>query len=135
MFVSSSISLCRKQHLPKIRTLFCLVDIKKRSFLISCVLIFFGTLAVISVFEVQQSINQVNRFFAGSIVSISHGYETVLYVISSPLMRGSSTGRAPDSRFCDISDPNPFRSTILLSEFCLSQKCCADSLSVCPTPV
>ena len=35
LFVRSS--LCRGQHLPKIRTLFCLVHIKKRSLLTSCV--------------------------------------------------------------------------------------------------
>ena len=29
-------SLFRRQHLPKIRTLFCLLDIKKHSFLTSC---------------------------------------------------------------------------------------------------
>ena len=32
--------LCRRQHLSKICTLFCLVDIKKRSFLTSCVFCF-----------------------------------------------------------------------------------------------
>ena len=30
-------SLCRRKHLPKICTLFCLDHIKKRSFLTSCV--------------------------------------------------------------------------------------------------
>ena len=37
LFVRLSLCRTRRQHLPKIRTLFFLVDIKKRSFLTFCV--------------------------------------------------------------------------------------------------
>ena len=46
-------------------------------------------------------------------------------------------GRASDSRFYDINDPssNPVRSTGKRSEVFRIKTNCADSLSVCSTPV
>ena len=37
LYLFVRLSLCRRQYMPKIRALFCLVVIKKRSFLTSCV--------------------------------------------------------------------------------------------------
>ena len=49
--------------------------------------------------------------------------------------RGGSIGIASDSRFKDWRfEPRPHREKKIVKVF-PSQKCCADSLSVCPTPM
>ena len=62
---------CQRQRMPKIRTLFCLVDIKKRSFVTSC--------GVLIWYEGSRQLNEMSLYTLGDILfSMASFFECTL---------------------------------------------------------
>ena len=68
-------------------------------------------------------------------IYVTHPLSTGMPGLNAIVGRGGSIGRASDSISKDPTFEPPQEHKKNNVEFFPSQKCCADSLSVCPTPV